>query len=251
MTGMKEITVEEMVRLRPISQKMSHIMYQRLRQYLNTMGVFFVPRKLLGKNIQSAFKEPIKDADSNFLLIQEAFRKVCGAPFDLPSKLESPLPAIKNKLELYPWEYTYPLENESSRTITVRSPVKWVLGFSSGYGLSNMRDVLSGKGELNPDEVKRFVVNCLVIDLAIQNNPGIKQILADLRYPLNSEVSADLGKLKLTTVSSAIPSFRPPDEVIVSAVQLSGQPVFEELIDVEAVKSIEDPFKEEALAILG
>jgi hypothetical protein len=45
-------------------------------------------------------------------------------------------------------------------------------------------------------------------------------------------------------VQSQIPTFLPPEKLIAAATELSGVAAFIELIDVDAVRSMADPFKE-------
>jgi hypothetical protein len=51
--------------------------------------------------------------------------------------------------------------------------------------------------------------------------------------------------------TSSLESFRPQDEVTKVVTQLSGRPVFEELIDPEAVRSLKDPLAEKLQALIG
>ena len=48
-----------------------------------------------------------------------------------------------------------------------------------------------------------------------------------------------------------LPSIRPPDDIVLSAVQMSGAAVFEELIDLEAIATMSDPLKDEILRAAG
>jgi hypothetical protein len=41
----------------------------------------------------------------------------------------------------------------------------------------------------------------------------------------------------------ALPSFRPADDLLLTAVRLSGVPAFIELIDTDALSSVEDPLR--------
>jgi hypothetical protein len=44
-------------------------------------------------------------------------------------------------------------------------------------------------------------------------------------------------------VGSCLPSFRPADDLILTAIRFSGVPAFIELIDVEALNTLQDPLK--------
>ena len=72
---------------------------------------------------------------------------------------------------------------------------------------------------------------------------GLGALLGDLRYRLQADASPDLPKLSLTTITASLPSFRPSDDLIASAVTFSGVPAFIELIDIDALSTLQDPLK--------
>ncbi len=242
MSSVKEIDLQQMAPLRNVSQKVSQFLSKRLTAYLNTLTPLFLPRKILGEFMQSAFEGKVPGADKNFALLHEQYQKIAGKLFNLPSKLSTPLPHIKNQLEIYPWEYSYQLSQEPSQPITIISPVKWVLSYASGYNFSRLRAARLGQETPQPEEIKQFIINTLTMHLLVDQSPGLKQIMEDLRFPLSIEESPDLGPLPLVIICATIPAFRPQDEIIQTVVQLSGRPVFEEIIDVEAIEQLEDPF---------
>jgi len=123
------------------------------------------------------------------------------------------------------------------------SPVRWVVSFTSTYGLSQMRQGLAGKGERRVEHVRQFVVNALATQLAISHAPGLGALLTDLRYQLQTEYAPDLPKLPLTTITFGLPSFRPADDLILAATSFSGIPAFIELVDTDAAAGLQDPLK--------
>jgi hypothetical protein len=54
----------------------------------------------------------------------------------------------------------------------------------------------------------------------------------------------------VTVIQSQVPVFLPPEPVIAAATELSGVPAFLELIDIEAVRKMADPLKEELLKLI-
>src|SRR5206468_11150236 len=139
---------------------------------------------------------------------------------------------VGTRLALYPWEYTDEAGTEQEpKQITMASPVRWVVSFTSTYGLSQLRQGLTGKAERRVEHVRQFVVNALVTQLAISHATGLGALLSDLRYQLQTEFAPDLPKLPLTTITFGLPSFRPPDDLILAATSFSGIPGFIELID--------------------
>jgi hypothetical protein len=117
------------------------------------------------------------------------------------------------------------------------------VSFTSTYGLSQMRQGLTGKGERRVEHVRQFVVNALVTQLAIAHATGLGTLFSDLRYTLQTEYAPDLPKLPLTTITFGLPSFRPPDDLILAATSFSGIPAFIELIDTDAASGLQDPLK--------
>jgi hypothetical protein len=79
---------------------------------------------------------------------------------------------------------------------------------------------------------------------------GLSQILGDLRYQVYPETVPGLGELPLMTITSCLPSFRPPNHLILMATRFSRVPAFIELIDVEALPNLTDPLKTRIAEIL-
>ena len=81
--------------------------------------------------------------------------------------------------------------------------------------------------------------------------PEIPELLRELRYDVAIEKRPELGELPLVTLRSALPAFRPSDELIAKATQFSGVPAFIELIDVEALARLHDPLRARIEAALA
>ena len=123
------------------------------------------------------------------------------------------------------------------------SPVRWVMSFSSGYSLSQFRHAVADSNERQPEQLRQFVVNALVIQLLIAHTPGLGPLFGDLRYEIQTQTTADLPKLPLTTITAGVESFRPADDLIRSATNFSGVPAFIELIDIDALARLKDPLR--------
>ena len=106
-----------------------------------------------------------------------------------------------------------------------------------------MRQGLAGKGERRVEHIRQFVVNALVAQATFAHAPGLAALFADLRYQVQTDYATDLPKLPLTTISFGLPSFRPGDDLILSATTFSGVAAFVELIDVDALGRLQDPLK--------
>jgi hypothetical protein len=58
-------------------------------------------------------------------------------------------------------------------------------------------------------------------------------------------------ELPVTFISSSISTGLPPDELVIESTELAGKDVFEELVNVEDIANIHDPFKERLLELVG
>jgi hypothetical protein len=237
------LTFEQLAKLREQTEAIAGLLRNRLQGHLETLRPLFAPRRLLGKYVDR--KEDVAGSEKGVAQVREKFKEVCGAPFSLTPELDNDvLAGIDSRPELYPWEYTYEAKGEGEpRSLIIASPVRWVLTYGSGYTLSQLRQAMAGKHERRSDDIRQFVVNALVMSLFLAKYPRIAQLLTDLRYPMQVDKCPGLGALPLVTLSACVPSFRPADNLILMATRFSGVSNFVELIDVEAVHTLEDPLK--------
>jgi hypothetical protein len=193
--------------------------------------------------VRSSIKEEVVDAPAALKRLRERYEMSCGKPFSLPPEFDSnDVANIDGRIELYPWEYEREVRSEREvRTVTFVSPVKWLITYASGSNLSQLRQALAGKGERREDDIRQFVINALAVDLVLSKFPGIGQLLKDLRYDLRVDKHPELGNLQVVTINATLRSFCPSDEIILSAIRLSGVPAFVELIDFGALDSWSDP----------
>jgi len=240
----KALTFEQLIDFRDKTEAISQFLYKRLKVHLETLRLLLAPRRLLGKYV--GVKEDVVGADKAFAQIQEIYRGVCGKPFALATELdEGPLNGLENRLELYPWEYIHQAKSaRETKAVTITSPVRWVLTYNAGYTLSQVLQAVVGKEQRQADALRQFVVNVLVMHLVLTKYPGITQLLTDLRYQVSVDKSPSLGELPLVTLSTCLPSFRPSDQLILTATRFSGVPAFIELIDVDMLDTLHDPLKQ-------
>jgi hypothetical protein len=241
--SIKPLTFQELPELRRKTEAISKFLQDQLLTHLETLRPILSSERLFGKYAGSKGESPL--ADRALAQLQQSYRPFSGPPFDLPSEFDQYwLTLVGNRVTLHPWEYTYHARTEQeSRPITMTSPVRWVVSFTSAYTLSHVRQALAAKGERRPEHVRQFVVNALVMQLVITHTPGLVPLFADLRYQLQTDASPDLPKLPLTTITSGLPSFRPSDDLILAATNFSGVPAFIELIDIDALPALQDPLK--------
>lgn len=237
------LTFEQLAKLREQTEAIAGFLKNRLQGYLETLRLLFAPRRLLGKYVDH--KQDVAGSEKAVAQLREKFKEVCGTPFSLtPEMDDSILTGMDSRPELYPWEYTHEVRDaEEPRELIITSPVRWVLTYGSGYTLSQVRQAIAGRYERRSNHLRQFVVNALVMNLLVAKYAKIAQLFSDLRYHIEVDKCPGLGALPFVTVSACLPSFRPADNLVLMATRFSGVSNFVELIDVEAVNTLQDPLK--------
>jgi hypothetical protein len=77
----------------------------------------------------------------------------------------------------------------------------------------------------------------------------VTKLLGALRYSVASEPSAEFGKLPLIYLTCPIKTILPPDDLIIQSTELSGRPVFEEVINLDDINRLTNPYKEHLLEL--
>ena len=110
---------------------------------------------------------------------------------------------------------------------------------------------MAGRHERRLDDIRQFVVNALVMNLFFAKYQGMAQLLSDLRFQVNVDKCPGLGALPFVTLNACLSSFRPADNLILMATRFSGVSNFVELIDIDAVHTLQDPLKPRIEELLG
>jgi hypothetical protein len=246
----RPLTFAELGDLRRKTEIISKFLQEQLQGHLDTLRPVLAPERVFGRYVGGRSDSAL--SERAFTQLQQNYRAFTSRPFDLPTQFDEHwLSLVGNRVTLYPWEYAYEARDDRGpRTITMSAPVRWVVNYTSGYTLSQFRQALAGSGERRAEHLRQFVVNALVIQLVTTHTPGLASLLADLRYQLHTESSADLPRVPLTVVTATVPSFRPSDDLILAATNFSGVPAFIELVDIDAFYRIEDPLKARIEAML-
>ncbi len=242
-TTERSLTIEDLSQLREKTESVAQFFEGQLRRYLDTLRPLFAPRRLLGRHVGA--KDDVPGSDRALAQVQEKYREVCRQPFGLPPELpEDFLGHLDNRPEIYPLEYTHVAKNvKESKGLTITSPGQWILTYRSDYTLGQFRKTVIGKSERRAASVRDFVVDAIAMHLFLQAFPNLTQLLADLRYDVQMETLTGLGDLQCVIIRSCLPSFRPSDELLLTATRFSGVPAFIELIDLDATRSLQDPLK--------
>lgn len=245
------LTHEQLPRLHSLTAEVQRICRGQLRTYLDALAPLFRPRRVLGSHMEGAGAESVVAADQTFAELRETYFKACGRPFDLRKELATPLESVGTQIGIYEWEYLYDVRGDrETRSITVVSPLTWVLSYPSTYTLSMMRQVVAGKQERDAEGVRSFVLRACLMQLQFAKLKELGALFEGLRYRVEVRKSPQLGELPLVTVSAPVRTVRPADDLLLTATGLSGRTGFEEVIDDEQASHITDPLQAQILRVL-
>ena len=247
MSNVKEIPLERLTTMRETSQAISQLLYQTLSGHLQALTPLFAPRKVFGEFMESAFKDKVPGADKNFAKVEASYKALCQAPFDIPSRLNTPVPNIPNQLSLYPWCYPYRI---GELTLSVRSPVRWILSYTASFDLARLLEQHIAKEKPRPDDLKTLLLTSLGIATLLELQGGLRNLLDGLGFAVTIETSPLTGDMPIVVLNAPLPDFRPQDDMMKIVAQLSGRAAFEALVDIDEIATLEHPLKPRLQALL-
>jgi hypothetical protein len=239
----ENFSTQRLLLLRKLTRSIAELLRGQVKDYLSTVAPLLRPKTVLGEYVQGAGKEMVRGSEKAFKELQELYERIAPAnPFNLPKELNPPLVVINPALEIAPFEYRHEAKTErESKIVNVISPFKWTLSYS-GFAPARLRELLASRSDTG-DDVLQFVLHYLMLRAAITHQAGVAQILEALHFPVTTEPAPEFGELPVTYICSAVSSALPPDDVIIESTEISGRPVFEEVVRLEDISRIEDPLK--------
>jgi hypothetical protein len=246
----RSINTQQLLQLRKLTRAVSDQLRGQLKEYLATLSPLLRPRTVLGDYVQSNVKETVRGADKAFKDLQSLYESVAGAsPFHLAKELKAPIELMSSALEMIPLEYTHSAKSQQAeKTVSIASPLKWVLVYS-GFPLTRLRQMLLDRNR-SESELRESVLHHLVLNTVVTKQSGVNRILEALHFPVRTETLPGLGQLPITVISSTLSTLRPSDEVIIESTEISGTDAFEELINMEDIGRLANPFKASLVSIL-
>lgn len=246
----ESLNTDQLLHLHKLTKDVSKFCQKQLRGYLDTMALLFRPRRMLGDAMEGSERDSATNTDRAITELRELYRSVALRPFDLRPELSFPLESVSTQIQLYEWEYLHQAKTDRGwRSIRVTSPLTWVVAYSSTYSLHMLRQVLAGQEERNPESVRAFVLRACLMHLHSTKFPAITELLAGLRYRVEVRRSPELGDLPLLTVSAPFQTMRPSDNLVNVASGLAGGTSFAEVLDMDTVRNLRDPLREEIAAL--
>ena len=243
-------SLDELLEFREITERISDFLTRRLRGHLATLAPLLAPGRVLGKH--AGGRESAPRADEALAELTEHYQQAFG-PLDIRPELD---PASLNTIgaggiQIHPYEYAYEAQSaKGAKNIAMTSPVRWVATYGTDIPLSRMRNLMAGPaGETRGKAMQRFVVNALAFQVVLGHSASVAQLLNDLRYETSVQALPGLERLPMAVIGVPVPSFRPADDLLLTAVRLSGVSAFIELIDTETLSGIQDPLRQQVEAL--
>ncbi len=240
----KDLDNQEFLKLRKATGKIAVELDRRLRRHLTTLRPLFIPRKLLGTYVKSSSQQEINGSDKAFAELQEMYSSICEDPYQLPKKLQSPLPPISNIIECTPLEYSLELEDDTDNNVTITSPTKFLLSYQSECPLKRLNNILQKKEARQPEEMRQALLCHLALVVFLKNFPNLTTLFEDLRYRVEFIELQQFGNLQAVLLTAPLDTFLPNDSFVQEVTQLSGIPAFQEIIDLDAVENFPDTMKD-------
>jgi hypothetical protein len=246
----KDLDREEFLKLRRAAERICDALTKRLQSHLEVLKALFLPRKLLGTYVKSAFSEEVAGSERVFAMLRERYAAIAEDPFGLPRKLQPPLPPMSNQLDVIPFQYPLYCKGSEDKAVTVTSPTSWILFYRSDCPISRLKAMLAGAESPQPEDMRRSLLDHMIPVIFLERFPALKNLLEDLRYQVETRELSDLGKLPVVIIKAPLKTFLPADDFILQVTQLSGVPAFQEIIDLESLEKLPDPLKESLIALV-
>jgi hypothetical protein len=242
-------SVQSLLVLRKLTRAITDAVRVQMTEYLKVLTPLLRPKAVLGDYVQGGPKEPSRKSDKAFADLQALYDTVAVVrPFNLPRELTPPLSFSNVGLEITPLDYYHVAQSGSvTRRIKVRCPLTWVLTYTD-FPPNRLQELLDAKAR-SVEELQRFVLNYLVMHLATTSEPHLMQVFEALHFPVTTSRVPQFGELPITRIGIGISTSRPSDTVVLESAELTGMDVFEEVVDVDDIARLSDPFKARLLAI--
>jgi hypothetical protein len=241
----------KLLSLHDLTREVSQMSLRHLKTQIEAMAPLFRPRRFLGDHIDGTGKESVAASDRNLADLQQLYARVAVKTFDLRPELRAPLESVATQLQFDEWEYTHAAETDRGwQSIRVTAPLTWAISYASPYSLAALRGVVAGSGRRDAEAVRVFVLHACLMHELFSKIPALADLLKGLRYKVEVRKSPQLGDLPLVTISAPFRTFRPPDKLVAMASGLAGGAAFSEVLDIESIRHLSDPLRDEVAGIL-
>ncbi len=242
----EEFTTQRLLTLRKLTRAMADLLRGQAKEFLATLGPLFRPRAILGGYTESNPKETVPGAERAFKDLQASYAAIAGSKlFGLPKELNPPIELTSSQLEMSPLEYAHAaqVEGGAAKSVSITAPLRWVLGYT-GFTPRRFKELLAERNR-NEAQVQEFLLHFLVLQIVIARQPGLTKVFDALHLPLSIGKLPEFGDLPIAFLTGPVSTVRPPDNVIIESTDLSGTDAFEEVVNLEDVAKLRNPFKDQ------
>jgi len=242
-------SIQSLLVRRKLTRAIADLARAQMLEYLAVLAPLLRPRMVLGDFIHGSTKEGAPRAEKAYKELQASYAAVAPArPFHLAGELTPPLNFAGHGLDITPVDYPHVIGSGSDeRTIMVRSPLLWSLTYS-GYAPTRLPELLATRTRAS-DALQQFVLSHLLLRVVIDNTPGLASLCEAVHFPLTTTTTPATGTLPVTRMGLAVGTALPPDDVILETAALTGMDAFEEIINLEDLQSLGDPFRDRIYAV--
>lgn len=234
-----------LLELRKLTTSIANILEEQLNGYLTTLLPLFRPHTILGNHTRPGTTATVKGAEKVFAELQQTYVSVAGTKlYNMPKVLEPPIDVATARPEIARVEYAYEAKAEGgNRKLTAISPLKWFLTFA-GMTPARLKSLLAQGTNVNERDLRDTMVHLIMMNLVVSRKQGLNDILAALGFSISSGRAPEFGDLPLTFISGPVATERPPDDVMIQIAEVSGSPIFEEVVKVEDIVNMKTPLKD-------
>ena len=237
----ESINLDNYAELRDISRQFCGTLQAQASNHLETVRQLFRPAAVFGPYIIGSHKDAPRDGATAIAEFRAFFAEAAASrPMSLDPTLPDTFEINFGTPVLQPYSYSHEITTRTGpRTVTVTSPLQWVLGFPN-YPFNRMREMVSAPKRAVED-LRVFALHYAALHFVVTRNPRIQNLFAALRFPIRSERVAELGAFPLLILRAPAGTVRPPDEVIIQVCKYSGADLVEEILDHAQWSNLADP----------
>jgi hypothetical protein len=244
-------SIQSILLLRKVTRAIADAARSQVVEYLTTLGPLLRPETVFAEHIQGGRRESTHKPSQALKELQTLYEDLAPAPpLSLRRPLTPPFDLAGTRLEITPVEYMHAAQSGGgSRNILVRRPLTWTVTYA-GFEFARFKELLEMKLRRSEEEIQRFIVSYLMLDVVTKHQSELMGILETLHFPITKTTLAELGALPVVRISLDVETERPPDALIIESAELTGMDAFEEVVTLQDISRLGSPFKERLLEIV-
>jgi len=246
----EEFTTKKLLSLRKLTRAVADLLRGQLKDYLAALAIQFRPKSVFGEFVEGP-KEYFKGAEASFKELQTTYESLAASKlYNLPKEFKQPLSVASQIPEVGTFEYAHEAKaGGQSKTVIVTAPLRFIISYT-GFGPKRLKELLATRAAGGPtSDLQDLVLHTLMLQVVVSRQAGLGKILEALRFPLGIGKIPGAGDLPFVFAAAAVPTLLPPDEVIIESTEISGTDTFEEVVNLEALTALTDPFKDKLIEL--